>query len=71
MIWQNPGAQAPNYGLQQAMAAQAAQQQQLQQQQANFQVRAPGSGQYNSCIYCGSAPAGCYAMAMNLHGVHV
>ena len=57
MIWQNPGAQAPKYGLQQAMAAQAAQQQQLQQQQANFQVGAPDSAQRTSCVYCKSAPA--------------
>lgn len=53
MMWQNPGAQAPNFGLQQAMAAQAAHQQQLQQQQANFQVRAPwfcAAPKHNSCF---------------------
>ncbi len=43
MMWQNPGAQVPSFGLQQAMAAQAAQQQQLQQQQANLQVSSPAS----------------------------
>ena len=78
MMWQNPGAQPPPFGLQQAMAAQAAHQQQLQQQQANFQVRAPwfcAAPKHTSCfsvaLQSAGAAAGCYAMPMKLHGVRV